>query len=152
MVKHTETICRQKLTNVLSLFDHFMELALKGLLKGIILIWLDSKITASSKLVFLYNFFQRNLINLITSHCTKNEVFHYGFLQSMWPNPQETADLVTFTEEIRNGKLHFLCSECSWNSVSYTNNVASLHRFLKPSNFIPVYGCFSFSQLRAWIL
>ena len=25
----------------------------------------------------------------------------------MWPNPQETADLATFTEEIRNGKLHF---------------------------------------------
>ena len=29
----------------------------------------------------------------------------------MWPNPQETADLVTFAEEILNGKLHFLCSE-----------------------------------------
>ena len=28
----------------------------------------------------------------------------------MRPNPQETADLVTFTEEIINGKLHFLCS------------------------------------------
>ena len=28
----------------------------------------------------------------------------------MWRNPQETADLVTFTEEILNGKLHFLCS------------------------------------------
>ena len=28
----------------------------------------------------------------------------------MWPNPQENADLVTFTEEILNGKLHFLCS------------------------------------------
>ena len=27
----------------------------------------------------------------------------------MWPNPQETADSVTFTEEILNGKLHFLC-------------------------------------------
>ena len=26
----------------------------------------------------------------------------------MWRNPQETADLVTFTEEIQNGKLHFL--------------------------------------------
>ena len=25
-------------------------------------------------------------------------------------NLQETADLVTFTEEIFNGKLHFLCS------------------------------------------
>ena len=28
----------------------------------------------------------------------------------MWPNPLETADLVTFTEEILNGKLHFLCN------------------------------------------
>ena len=28
----------------------------------------------------------------------------------MWPNPQFPADLVTFTEEIINGKLHFLCS------------------------------------------
>ena len=28
----------------------------------------------------------------------------------MWPNPQKTADLVTFTGEILNGKLHFLCS------------------------------------------
>ena len=25
-----------------------------------------------------------------------------------WPNPQRTADLVTLTEEILNGKLHFL--------------------------------------------
>ena len=24
---------------------------------------------------------------------TKNEVFHEGILQLMWPNPQETADL-----------------------------------------------------------
>ena len=29
----------------------------------------------------------------------------------MWPNPQFPADLVTFTEEIHNGKLHFLCSD-----------------------------------------
>ena len=29
----------------------------------------------------------------------------------MWPNPQETADLVTFTGEIFNAKLHFLCSD-----------------------------------------
>ena len=28
----------------------------------------------------------------------------------MWPNPQETVDLVTFAEEILNRKLHFLCS------------------------------------------
>ena len=42
----------------------------------------------------------------------------------MWPNPQETADLVTVTEEILNGKLHFLYSavflrtsldDCFWD-------------------------------------
>ena len=36
----------------------------------------------------------------------------------MWPNPHETADLVTFTGEILNGKLHFLYSE---NSVKSEN-------------------------------
>ena len=29
----------------------------------------------------------------------------------MWPNPQETVDLLTFTEEILNERLHILCSE-----------------------------------------
>ena len=29
----------------------------------------------------------------------------------MWPNLQEATDLVTFTEEIVNGKIHFLCSD-----------------------------------------
>ena len=29
----------------------------------------------------------------------------------MWPNPQFPVDLVTFNEEILNGKLHFLCSD-----------------------------------------
>ena len=30
-------------------------------------------------------------------------------------NPQETVDLVTFAEEIPNGKLHFLCSGGTMN-------------------------------------
>ena len=37
----------------------------------------------------------------------------------MWPNPQKTANLVTFTEEILNEKLHFLCSVCSLFSLVY---------------------------------
>ena len=36
----------------------------------------------------------------------------------MWPNPQKTTDLVTFTEEILNGKLHFLCSVFSGKVLS----------------------------------
>ena len=41
----------------------------------------------------------------------------------MWSNPQFPADLVTFTGETLNGKLHFL-----WSGVS-----AFLHIFLKPN-------------------
>ena len=32
----------------------------------------------------------------------------------MWLNPQFPADLITFTEEILNGKLDFLCSAYSF--------------------------------------
>ena len=46
----------------------------------------------------------------------------------MWPNPQETADLITFTGEILNRKLHFLCNVSSfiifhhvyWNLSSFS--------------------------------
>ena len=44
----------------------------------------------------------------------------------MWPKLQETADLVTFTEENLNGKLRFLCSEKFDLSGLLTN---SLPRF-----------------------
>ena len=45
-------------------------------------------------------------------------------------NPQETADLVTFTEEILNGKPHFLCSSNARNAakaaaVNAANDVAN---------------------------
>ena len=32
----------------------------------------------------------------------------------MWPNPQLPVDLVTFTEDILNGKLNFLCTTCDY--------------------------------------
>ena len=32
-------------------------------------------------------------------------------------HPQETADLVTFTEEILNGELHFFCSNVYLNQL-----------------------------------
>ena len=41
------------------------------------------------------------------STAQKMKISIKGFLQQMRPNPQETADLVSFTEEILNGKLHF---------------------------------------------
>ena len=61
----------------------------------------------------------------------------------MWPNLQETADLVTFTEDIFNGKLHFLCSGTTnevadfwlvsinetlwWNGLSYSRLLLTPH-------------------------
>ena len=34
----------------------------------------------------------------------------WSFIQQMWQNLQKAADLVTFTEEILYGKLHFMCN------------------------------------------
>ena len=50
--------------------------------------------------------FQSNCSSELLPHCKKNEVFHQGFLQQMWPNPQQTADLIT-------GKPSFLCTGSS---------------------------------------
>ena len=47
----------------------------------------------------------------------------------MWPNPQETADLVTITEEILNGKLHFLCS--APGQIKFSFNIKDVKECLK---------------------
>ena len=40
----------------------------------------------------------------------------------MWPNPQKIAGLVTFTEEIPDRKIHFLCNVyCHCNKMMKTN-------------------------------
>ena len=49
-----------------------------------------------------WHYFYQTNYPFIETHCTKNEVL--------------PADLVTFTEEILNGKLHFLCSD-TYNEV-----------------------------------
>ena len=46
---------------------------------------------------------------------TKNEVFRSTFLYQMWPTLQETANWVTFTDGILNGKLYF----CAVYNFSY---------------------------------
>ena len=54
----------------------------------------------------------------------------------MWPNPQNAADLVTFAEEILNGKLHFLAVLMILNhveqgpAVNFMKCLASSHSFL----------------------
>ena len=50
----------------------------------------------------------------------------------MWPNPQLPPDLVTFTEELLNGKLHFLCNVFE---VSNNNAMAFIQAVLLMSVF-----------------
>ena len=45
----------------------------------------------------------------------------------MWPSLQETVDLVTFTEEILNGKLYFMCS----NTFKWTDYLTEMSITLK---------------------
>ena len=46
----------------------------------------------------------------------------------MWQSPQFPVDLVTFTDEILNGKLHFLCNETLSNKeeISKESNIVEL--------------------------
>ena len=59
---------------------------------------------------------KKPLVWILSVHCTENEVFRYGFLESMWPNPLPPVDFVAFTKEILDWKLHFLCSGIYWSS------------------------------------
>ena len=65
-----------------------------------------------------------------------------GFLQYMWPNPQETVDSVTFTWEVFNGKLYFLCSvnnvsfiPLTWTKCFFARTVFSLKSAICDYNF-----------------
>ena len=50
------------------------------------------------------------VICLIEKSLHKKWSFPSGISSEIWPNQQFPADLVTFTEEILNGKLHFFCA------------------------------------------
>ena len=59
----------------------------------------------------------------------------------MWPNPQETADLVTFPEEILNEKLCFLCSVCIYapfyfNGFQYLESPAAEYKEIHLKYFL----------------
>ena len=42
----------------------------------------------------------------------------------MWPNPDKTVDLLIFTAEILNGKLHFLCTESRTNFTNIRGSIS----------------------------
>ena len=70
----------------------------------------------------------------------------------MRPNPQKTADLVTFTEEILNGKIHFLCSAwencvtvgvvnircCYYQKQGFNNDECEETKFINVYQLFPV--------------
>ena len=53
----------------------------------------------------------------------------------MWPNPLETADLVTFTDEVLNEKLQFLRSEIA-NSVPNSPVKLTVSRLYKLNMYL----------------
>ena len=59
----------------------------------------------------------------------------------MWPNPQFPADSVTFTEEIINGKLHFLYSGCRLKARYFLVSFSKILRYFYRT---PPWGCFCF--------
>ena len=82
------------------------------------------------KLLPVFEEFQKKrigteLFQINALHCAKNEVFHSGFIQQIRPNSQVAADLVTFTEKILNGKIHFMCS-VNPNIISVTSFTANM--------------------------
>ena len=52
----------------------------------------------------------------------------------MWPNLQFPVDLVTVTEEIFNGKRHFLCSACRCFIKKIYKDVCNMPIIKKVSN------------------
>ena len=79
----------------------------------------------------------------------------------MWPIPEETADLVKFTKEILNGKLHFLCSdESEWEELRMDEGALQLVRaqydkvlLLKESSFsklLPIQPSYFFKGYTFW--
>ena len=47
-------------------------------------------------------------------------------IKDLWPNPQETDESVTFSEEILNRKLHFLYSKVCWLIITAFKYPATL--------------------------
>ena len=52
----------------------------------------------------------------------------------MWLNPQFPADLVTFTEEILNATLHFLCSADTVSKVPQLTDKGLLRKSISKMN------------------
>ena len=58
----------------------------------------------------------------------------------MWQNPQETADFIIFTEEIFNGKLHFLCSIIFLTTPDEVEKYAKIMQSISSDKYVHHYN------------
>ena len=85
MVKHTQTICRQKPRNCLSVFDHFVGLVLKGFRESVasfkslthFLTEVFPKNWLSLGISQLYNYMRKNLVSEIMPGTILERFGHY---------------------------------------------------------------------------
>ena len=63
--------------------------------------------------------------------------FPLRFLQQMWPNPQQTADLVPFTKKILNANLNFFV-QCLQNSQN-SYQTLFFRKFIKEADLKPYF-------------
>ena len=71
----------------------------------------------------------------------------------MWPNTQFAADSVTFTEEILNGKFHFLGSACTsadhdFSKVLYCKLITSVTRIVDEDMNVTKIKCLDCMSLK----
>ena len=59
----------------------------------------------------------------------------------MRPNPEKTANIVTFTKQVLNGKLHFL------RSIKITNSISPLKHKMKNSTNPLIYTLWQISLI-----
>ena len=94
MVKHIQTIRQQIADELLSVFDQFVGLALKVL-------------------TMKRNKFKKYPHHTYFKNTAQKMKFFITDFFSKYDQIRRKPDLVTFTEEIHNGKLHFLYSRTS---------------------------------------
>ena len=83
----------------LKLYTNFMEVHFPHIYCKKLKLLINQDIHVKENHALRYCFYKKYALYVFSSRCTKSEVFHCGFLQEMWLNPQFSLDLVTFTEE-----------------------------------------------------
>ena len=125
MVKYTQTICRQHPTNCLSVLDHFVGLALKGLSNlAMVRIFQNKEIWNPSLLLTsrtIHEFFSRQLVNLRffpagTSYVIAKilKVANTMLIERYWLNPTNCLSM------FYHFAMSFWCFYCLTLNIFYT--------------------------------